>query len=252
VKTMSKNPNRSKLRSIFTSENGDKKPEQSSGILNPFSLNKNQLMTYVYDFIKIMFEERELTNCIKKIILFGSIARGNFDKESDIDIFIDIKNKKDTKTINKRLKDILNQFEIEAKDTWELRGIKLPIKCIVGSLEDKTWEELKKELSANGIILYGKYEFMSKKTRHYALIKYSLAKLSRKDKMKVIRKLFGYETKKGSKVYKQKGLLEDLNGKKLSKNLIAIPMENSLQFQEILNSFKITPRIIESWINFQE
>ena len=209
-------------------------------------------MAYVYDFLRIMFEEREFTNKVKKIILFGSVARDNFDKESDIDIFIDIKNKKDTKITNKKLKDILNKFEIETKDTWELRGIKLPIKCIVGSLEDKTWEELKKELSANGIILYGKYEFMPKETKHYVLIKYSLAKLSRKDKMKIIRKLFGYETKKGSKVYKQKGLLEDFNGKKLSENLIAIPVENSLQSQEILNSFKITPRIIESWIDFQE
>ncbi len=38
--SLSKNSNRSKLRGIFTPENGHKKPEQSSGVLNPFSLNK--------------------------------------------------------------------------------------------------------------------------------------------------------------------------------------------------------------------
>ncbi|MBI2661300.1 hypothetical protein HYX09_03465 [Candidatus Woesearchaeota archaeon] len=36
----SKNPNHSKLQGIFTPENGHKKPEQSSGVSNPFSLKE--------------------------------------------------------------------------------------------------------------------------------------------------------------------------------------------------------------------
>lgn len=197
-----------------------------------------------------MFDRKEFEGKIRKIILFGSIVRGNFDKKSDIDIFIDVKNRSDINFVNKRLPDVISEFEIEAKETWDLESIKFPLKCVVGNLEDKTWIELKKELSINGIVLYGKYEFLPKNIKHCSMFKYSLTNLDKNNKMKFIRKLFGYETKKNNKVYKHKGILDHMEGKKISQNLILVPVEESLNLQKSFNSFKISFKIKEVWINF--
>lgn len=213
-------------------------------------MKRSKIISYVYDFLKIMFDRKEFEDKIRKIILFGSVVRGNFDEKSDIDIFIDVKNKPDVNFINKRLPDVISEFEMEAKETWDLEGIKFPLKCIVGNLEDKTWRDLKRELGINGIVLYGKYEFLPKNVKHSSMFKYSLTNLNKKNKMKFIRNLFGYKTKKGNKIYKHKGMLDHIGGKKISRNLILVPVEESLKLQKFFNSFKISPKIKEVWIEF--
>ncbi len=56
-------------------------------------LEKNELIAYASDFVSYLlskFKEGE----INRVILHGSIARGDFDEESDIDLFIDVKDKR--------------------------------------------------------------------------------------------------------------------------------------------------------------
>ena len=57
---------------------------------------KNKLISYAMDCASYIISKVEDIN---RIILHGSITRGDFDKESDIDLFIDTKNKKLEKTI---------------------------------------------------------------------------------------------------------------------------------------------------------
>jgi len=95
---------------------------------------------------------------IKEVILFGSVAKGTFDKKSDIDLFFNIKEKKDEKEIEEKLKSILKSFEVKSEKTWALKNIKLPISFIAGNLEDKTWKNIKEEIISSGILLYGEYK----------------------------------------------------------------------------------------------
>ncbi len=53
------------------------------------------LFPYIYDFLSLLSEDDKLKSKIKRIILFGSVARGEADEESDIDIFIDLWSKHD-------------------------------------------------------------------------------------------------------------------------------------------------------------
>ena len=59
-------------------------------------INKSDLISYASNFVSFLLKY-EISNEINKIILFGSVATGSFDKESDIDLFIDIKEKNKNK-----------------------------------------------------------------------------------------------------------------------------------------------------------
>ncbi|MEK6906220.1 MAG: nucleotidyltransferase domain-containing protein [Nanoarchaeota archaeon] len=206
-----------------------------------------EVIAYVYDFLSIVFED-EIEEKIKEIILFGSVAKKSYDKKSDIDLFFNVKETKEIKEIEEKLKKILKSFEIKAEKTWALKKIKFPINFIVGSLENETWKNLKEEIVSSGILLYGEYKEMPENLSHNYLFSYSLNNLSRKNKMKFIRKMFGYTLKKGRKKYEQSGFLKNINGLKIGTNSILIPSGEIINVKKLFNDFKIEYKIIESWI----
>src|SRR3989344_386412 len=208
----------------------------------------SNIIAYVYDFLSMVFEEKELIEKINEISLFGSIAKGTYDKKSDIDLFFNVKDKEQTKKIEEELRNILKSFEIKADRTWKLKKIYSPINFIVGSLEDKTWENLKDEIISSGIILYGKYKEMPSKTEHYFLVYYSLNNLERKNKMKFIRDVFGYTLKKGKIKYVQEGLLKKIKALKLASNAILIPSIEILKIKNLFKKHKVSYKILETWI----
>ena len=60
------------------------------------SLKQNELIAYAMDFASYLISK---VDGIHRIILHGSIARGDFDDESDIDLFIDVSDIKMEKKI---------------------------------------------------------------------------------------------------------------------------------------------------------
>ena len=204
-----------------------------------------KIVAYIYDFLSMVFEN-EISEKIKEIILFGSVAKKSFDKKSDIDLFFNIKEKNEE--IEEKLKSILKSFEVKVEKTWALKKIKFPINFIVGSLEDETWKNLRDEIISSGILLYGQYKEMPENLSHNYLFYYSLNNLSRKNKMKFIRKMFGYCLKRGRKKYEQKGFLKEVNGLKLGSNALLIPSQEVLSIKKLFGDFKIKYRIIEGWV----
>lgn len=206
-----------------------------------------KLLAYIYDFLSMVFES-EVVDKIDEIILFGSVAKWNYDKESDIDMFFNIKDKKDTKYVEDILKSILKSFEIKAEKTWYLKKIKFPISFIVGSLKDEAWKGLKDEITSSGILLYSKYKEIPENLIHNYLFYYSLNKLKRKDKMKFIRKILGYSLKTKNKKYTQTGILKEINGIRVGPNVFLVPATESQKMKKIFKEFKVDYKIIESWI----
>ena len=206
-----------------------------------------EIIAYVYDFLSMIFEN-EIKEKIKEIILFGSVAKESFDKKSDIDLFFDIKDKKDEEEAEEKLKSILKSFEVKAEKTWALKKIKFPIRFVVGSLKDETWRNLRDEIISSGILLYGQYKEMPEKLNHNYLFYYSLSNLSRKNKMRIIRKMFGYSLKREKKEYEQEGFLKEIGGLKLGSNTILVPSQEALKIKKVFKDFKINYRIIESWV----
>ena len=128
-------------------------------------LQRNDLIAYALDFTSYLVSEIEN---LDRIILYGSVAKGEFDEESDIDLFIDTKEKIDKK-VNKVID---NYYKTKKFMEWELKGINNTISCIVGILDSEEWKDLKRSIMNTGIILYGKYKGEVEKINQYTLFSF--------------------------------------------------------------------------------
>ena len=195
------------------------------------------MFEYVYDFLSLLFDKMKRRNKIKAVILFGSAARNTAQKSSDVDIFIDV-DKKDKPEVDEIVKESLNEFEIKSEKTWKLRGIKNAISVITDDIAADRWGELRRDIASYGIVLYGKYQAELKKNKHCVLIKYDTVKTKQKEKVRMLRKLLGYQSKKGKRVYKHQGLIEELHAEKLSSALI-IDVHASKEITTLLKEYKV-------------
>ena len=65
----------------------------------------NILAAYAMDFVAFVTQntDKKDMSCIRKVVLFGSVARGDTRPKSDVDIFFDVtKNSIETKIIELR------------------------------------------------------------------------------------------------------------------------------------------------------
>lgn len=201
------------------------------------------MLGYIYDYLSILFDKIDDKSIIKSIILFGSVARGNARKDSDIDLFIDV-SQQNKDEVNAKTKEALNEFEVKAKKTWKLRGVANPISIIVDDLKAEKWKELKIEMSTHGIVLYSRYMAELEVKKNAVLLEYDLSKAKQKVKMKVLRNLFGYSIKRGKKLYSWDGILHKVSGEKLSNGVI-VPMESFKEVRDIFAAHKIPLKLRE-------
>lgn len=199
------------------------------------------MIEYIYDFLTTFFEKLKEEEKIKNIILFGSFARGNQRKDSDIDLFINIE-KKDKNHVEETIKESINEFELKSEKTWKLKGITNPIVPIVDDLDSEQWQELKNEISHYGIALYSQHKEKNEKN---VLIKYNINKLKQKDKMKIIRELFGYKIKQKKKIYEKKGLVEKIKAEKID-SAILINRNDSKKVIDTLKTKNVPYKIIKT------
>ena len=191
------------------------------------------MMQYIYDFLSTMFDKLKDREKVRAVILFGSFARGNQRKDSDVDLFIDVRadNKEEVEQL---VKESLQEFEIKIENVWKLEGINNAFAIIVDDISLKKWEELRKDIGSYGILIYGRYETPVKYGKRLVLIDYDLSKSKQKDKMRIIRALLGYKLKRGEKVYEQRGIIKKLGAEKLSNSILA----DTANYKEIYNLLK--------------
>ncbi len=203
------------------------------------SLSKRELTAYALEFSSFLLQS-EIGENIERIILFGSVARGDFDKESDIDIFVDTK-----KNIETAIAKTLKAFEFSAiTEKWRLKGLTNPLSVKSGEL---TKWKLHRDIISNGILLYGAFAELPKGARYLTLLRLDFSKLKRAEKAVVWRSLYGYTQKVGKKAYASQGFIEELGGRKIEKSVIVIPSGKRSQMLEFLRSKKIGYRIDDLW-----
>lgn len=201
---------------------------------------RNELISYALDFVSYLISQ---TKGIERVILFGSVARGDFDEESDVDLFVDTKNSKLEKKILK-LKD--NFEKTEKAKRWSLKGISNPFSCVVGDLDSKEWKDLKRGMVNNGIILYGKYKAIGEKIYQYTLFSFEGIKPESK-RVGVFRKLFGFKT--GKKKYP--GLVGKYEMVRLGKGNLAVPAEKVLEMKKFFKEKKVAVKLYDFWSDYE-
>lgn len=194
------------------------------------------MISYAMDCASYLFAN---VDNIDSIILHGSIARGDYDKKSDIDLFIDTTDKK---IQIKAEKVLANYYRTQTYKNWNLKSINNPISLIVDNLDSDEWKNLKRAIINTGIILYGKYKANTEKVNCYTLFSFSNIKPNKK-RVSVYRKIFGFSINK--KEYK--GLVKEWNAVKISSGSLLIPIEKVKDAKRFFSQNKVTVKLYDFW-----
>lgn len=179
-------------------------------------LKKNELIK------KVVKKLRDYPN-LKAIVLYGSYAKGEATKESDIDLLIVLDVEKPIYELKNILK-IVRQVDKENKISLQLTNLK-----------DGNYSLYQKVLR-EGKALTGKFDvgLNELKLRPYKVINYDLSNLKPAVKVKVSKRVNGSLIKK-----RIKGKVKEYkyNGLKDEKGVIVLPNSSILLPEEIANGF---------------
>lgn len=190
----------------------------------------NNTIPYAMDFSSFLLEHlsEKTKEHIKSIILFGSGARGEQNKESDVDIFIETSG--ELGELERETEKIAEDFfnSVKYLNYWKLKGLNYLFSCRVGNSE--AWKNLYPAFVSDGVTLYGKYYPVEAQDETRALFFWENVRSSNK-RINLFRSLYGYR----ARGKKYKGLLERYGGEKLTKGCILMPLESH---QEVSVFFK--------------
>lgn len=193
--------------------------------------------SYASYFVSYLLANLKSMEEINNIILFGSVTKEEATKESDVDIFVELKkeNRKLKKEIEKSVEEFYKSREALL---FKTKGIDNKINLIIGKFDK--WNELKKSIESTGIILYGKYHGGKIEGKKYLIIFWDNIK---KNRGAFLNKIYGFRVKEKS----YKGLIEILAGKKLGKSSMMIPVEHKKEIETLLEKYKVNAKVIEIW-----
>lgn len=195
-------------------------------------INQSNLIAYANAFVSFVLPKIE----VDEIILFGSVARGEADKKSDIDLFFNTGKKESKSILNMELQKF---YKSSIYETFALKGITNLIKVEMGKLEN--WK-LKRSIIGEGIVLFGRYRDIPDNLNAYTLFILSpIRDITKRNR--VIRLLFG----RTEKSYNVKGKVEEIGGKKISPVSFIIPQSKSHDLIKALRSEKVNFSFFDFW-----
>lgn len=193
------------------------------------------LKAYAVRFTSFLIEKLgKETSEIDNIILYGSVARGTADKESDIDIFIDTSH-----NIKERINEILEEFYDSREYTlFRSKGVNNEIELKIGELTE--WKDLHRSISSSGKVLWGRYKTTEEPIGTEHKIIFSWDKIGR-SRSSFLNRLYGYESKDKKII----GLLEEWGGKKIGKSSIMIPIQYKEDMLKLIEEYNVNAKNIE-------
>jgi predicted nucleotidyltransferase len=204
---------------------------------------QEQFKDIVFEFVK----EVSSIPKVHSIFMFGSVAKGEADAKSDIDFLIILDTQQDPIRLKERDEVSRIALDLEKKFNKDIQLVFSNTKF--DGLDGHFVEEVLRE----GIILFGRVLIIQEEKLGFAphiLIYYKLTNLTKSDKMKIKRALYGYKTRRRhkGKLYTSQmdGLVEKLDGRRTGIASILLPYRNSRPVLDALENFgaKIDKTII--------
>jgi predicted nucleotidyltransferase len=195
------------------------------------------LKVYASYFVAYLLNNLKGKGNIERIVLFGSVARGDYEKGSDVDLFVEIKKK--SKKFENELGEVLEKFyQSREASLFKLEGVDNEFSIKIGIL--KEWKDLQKSIASTGVILYGPYEVKEESSgmEHHVIIYWD--KIG-KNRGAFLNKLYGFKVK--GKRYE--GILERYEGKKLGKSCVILPVQYKKEVFELLGKYKVEAKVLE-------
>lgn len=193
----------------------------------------------IEDFVEDIKEWAPQT--LNTIILYGSLARGDYHPRSDIDLLLVF----DEEDPSKHLSDITTIIS-DMKPHREIKPVLTNLKDVEPALLKNIVEE--------GIVLFGKIVLAPENIglRHYRIISYNLSDVSATIRARVARRVYGYTSRKrlGDKIkeYSYEGLIERKDCFVFGKGVIALPSEDADGFMFFLDRNGVKYRSRDVWI----
>lgn len=171
---------------------------------------------------------------LEAVVLFGSMARGDFGASSDIDLLIVF----DEEDPEARTEDVVGIIS-SIKPSREIRPVLTNLKDLEG--------EMLREIAREGIVLYGKIVLSPSNLglRAYRIISYNLQDSNPTQKQRITRRVHGYTSKKEvdgeERTYEYEGLSDREDCFLLGKGVVAVPENESEKVIDFLerNSAKV-------------
>lgn len=195
------------------------------------------LKGYASYFAAYLVNNLKSLNNITKIVLFGSVARDEATKESDIDIFIEVKKK--TKKFEKEIKEAEESFYLSREAAlFKAKGIDNRFSIKHGELKD--WKDLYRSIASTGIVLYGPYEAqgLPSGTKHYIIIFWESIGRNRGA---FLNKLYGFTVK--GRHYP--GILLKFGGRRIGKSCVMLPIQYKNDLFKLLKDYEVKAKILE-------
>lgn len=184
-------------------------------------MKQSDLFAYASTFVSFLIRElKDSMKDVNKIVLYGSVARNEAEKDSDVDIFVDTKKSLHTKELVEKF------YHSREAALFRAKGIELKLSVKVGEL--KKWKELENSISSSGIILWGRYESKGFPGKHKIIFSWDEIN---KNRGAFLNKLYGVKVKE--KHYP--GLLQQYGGEKVGKSSIIVPFQYR---EELISLFK--------------
>ena len=184
------------------------------------------------------------------IFLFGSVAKGDADRRSDIDLLVVFDT--DSKDYDRfESKTSISQIALDLEKEFD-RNIQI---LFSNRNFDGLDQYLVRKVMVEGILLYAspvKVEVGKLGLEPYALILYNLKNFDVKEQRKIRRLLLGHKTRKkvNGKTYEsvKKGLIQNFNGKYIGGGLLAIPQKSVQGMEEWLKKSNVEFKRLDMWL----
>ena len=195
------------------------------------------LKSYASYFTAFLLGNLKNKGNIIRIVLYGSAAKGEATKESDVDIFMEVKKK--TGKFEDEIRQVEEGFyKSREASLFKAKGVenRFSIKC--GDL--KAWKELYRSIASTGVILYGPYEAreLPSGTRHFIIVFWESIGRNRGS---FLNKLYGFKAR--DKRYK--GMLLKSDGRKLGKSCIMLPVQYKNDIFRLLRKHEVKANVLE-------
>ncbi|MBI5332058.1 MAG: nucleotidyltransferase domain-containing protein [Candidatus Aenigmarchaeota archaeon] len=211
--------------------------------MNKILNEHEQRKAYALSFAAYLMKElanKKLMDEINRIILFGSVAKSESTKESDVDIFIKTDKKSD------KMVKIIQTMASEFYDSREAllfktQAIDNKLNIIVGKLSD--WKDIHRSIMSTGIVLWGRYEEKEKPsdTEHEIIFYWDSIGINRGS---FLNALYGFTA--NNKRYP--GMLEKFGGKRMGKSCIIIPVQHREDVIALFKKYKVSAKAIEVFV----
>lgn len=169
---------------------------------------------------------------LSAIILFGSYARGEADRRSDIDLLLVFDTRDDIKRSQDELLDVLKEYH------------ELPLALTKKSSDDIAGDpRFFFNVFKEGYVLYKRPDAKLipaaiAREKHAIIYRYDLSSMPHERKLRFNSSLF--TRVKGR--YRYPGLLERIGGEKLGPGTVMIPANAEREMDELLKAYDVKPR----------